>query len=110
MSELTSLTLKAALDGLKSKSFSAVEITQAHVDAVAAARDLNAFILETPDARIAKGEAGALEGAPLGIKDLFAPRAWHTACSKILGLRAALRIDRHRQPVARRRRHARQAE
>jgi aspartyl-tRNA(Asn)/glutamyl-tRNA(Gln) amidotransferase subunit A len=95
MSELTSLTLKAALDGLKSKSFSAVEITQAHVDAVAAARDLNAFILETPekalemakasDARIAKGEAGALEGAPLGIKDLFCTEGVQsTAGSKIL--------------------------
>jgi aspartyl-tRNA(Asn)/glutamyl-tRNA(Gln) amidotransferase subunit A len=95
MSELTSLTLKAALDGLKSKSFSAVEITQAHVDAVAAARDLNAFILETPekalemarasDARIAKGEAGALEGAPLGIKDLFCTEGVETtAGSKIL--------------------------
>jgi aspartyl-tRNA(Asn)/glutamyl-tRNA(Gln) amidotransferase subunit A len=95
MSELTSLTLKAALDGLKSKSFSAVEITQAHVAAVAAARDLNAFILETPekalemakasDARIAKGEAGALEGAPLGIKDLFCTEGVETtAGSKIL--------------------------
>jgi aspartyl-tRNA(Asn)/glutamyl-tRNA(Gln) amidotransferase subunit A len=95
MSELTSLTLKAALDGLKSKSFSAVEITQAHVDAVAAARDLNAFILETPekalemakasDARIAKGEAGTLEGAPLGIKDLFCTEGVETtAGSKIL--------------------------
>jgi aspartyl-tRNA(Asn)/glutamyl-tRNA(Gln) amidotransferase subunit A len=95
MSELTSLTLKAALDGLKSKSFSAVEITQAHVDAMAAARDLNAFILETPekaiemarasDARIAKGEAGALEGAPLGIKDLFCTEGVETtAGSKIL--------------------------
>jgi aspartyl-tRNA(Asn)/glutamyl-tRNA(Gln) amidotransferase subunit A len=95
MSELTSLTLKAALDGLKSKSFSAVEITQAHVDAVAAARDLNAFILETPekalemarasDARIAKGEAGALEGAPLGIKDLFCTEGVQaTAGSNIL--------------------------
>ena len=34
MSALTSLTLKAALDGLKAKTFSAVEITQAHVEAV----------------------------------------------------------------------------
>ena len=81
MSELTSLTLKAALDGLRSKAFSSVELTQAHVEAVAAARPLNAFVLETPekaldmaraaDARIASGDAGPLEGAPLGIKDLF---------------------------------------
>src|SRR3954454_24509832 len=81
MAELTSLTLKAALDGLKSKDFSSAELTQAHVAAVEAARPLNAFVLETPekalemarasDARRARGEAGPLDGAPLGIKDLF---------------------------------------
>jgi len=96
MSDLTSLTLKAALDGLKSRSFSSVELTSAHVAAVEAARPLNAFVLETPekalqmaaasDARIASGEAGALEGVPLGIKDLFCTRDVRaTACSKILG-------------------------
>ena len=96
MSELTALTLKAALEGLKSKSFSATEITKAHIAAVEAARPLNAFILETPDkaldmaaasdARIARGEAGPLEGAPLGIKDLFCTQGVRsTAASKILG-------------------------
>ena len=96
MSELTNLTLKAALDGLKSKAFSAVEITKAHVAAVEAARPLNAFVLETPekalemaaasDARIASGDAGPLEGAPLGIKDLFCTQGIRsTAASKILG-------------------------
>lgn len=96
MSTLTSLTLKGALEGLKSKQFSAVELTQAHVAAVEAARPLNAFILETPDkalemaaasdARIASGDAGPLEGAPLGIKDLFCTEGVRaTACSKILG-------------------------
>ena len=95
MSELTGLTLKAALDGLKSKQFSSLEITEAHVDAVAAAKTLNAYVLETPDkaldmakaadARIARGEAGPLEGAPLGIKDLFCTEGVRTtACSKIL--------------------------
>src|SRR5260370_594558 len=49
MPELTSLTLKAALDGLAAKTFSSVELTQAHVEAVEAARALNAFVLETPD-------------------------------------------------------------
>ena len=96
MSELTSLTLKAALEGLKGKQFSAVELTRAHVAAVEAARPLNAFVLETPDkalemaarsdAKIASGEAGPLEGAPLGIKDLFCTEGVRaTACSKILG-------------------------
>jgi aspartyl-tRNA(Asn)/glutamyl-tRNA(Gln) amidotransferase subunit A len=95
MSELTSLTLKGALDGLRSKAFSSVELTQAHVEAVEAARPLNAFVLETPDkalemaraadARIASGDAGPLEGAPLGIKDLFCTEGVRsTACSNIL--------------------------
>jgi aspartyl-tRNA(Asn)/glutamyl-tRNA(Gln) amidotransferase subunit A len=96
MSSLTKLTLKAALDGLSAKSFSSEEITQAHVEAIEAARPLNAFVLETPekaldmaraaDARRAKGEAGPLEGAPLGIKDLFCTQGVRsTACSNILG-------------------------
>lgn len=96
MSALTSLTLKAALDGLADKSFSSEELTKAHVEAVAAAKPLNAFILETPDkaiemakasdARRARGEAGALDGAPLGIKDLFCTEGVRsTACSNILG-------------------------
>jgi aspartyl-tRNA(Asn)/glutamyl-tRNA(Gln) amidotransferase subunit A len=96
MSDLTALTLKAALDGLADKSFSSVELTQAHIDAVAAARALNAYVLETPekalemarasDARRARGEAGALDGAPLGIKDLFCTDGVRTtAASKIIG-------------------------
>jgi aspartyl-tRNA(Asn)/glutamyl-tRNA(Gln) amidotransferase subunit A len=80
--ELTGLTLKGALDGLNAGDFSSVEITRAHIDAIAAANpSLNAYVLETPDkalamaqasdARRARGEAGPLEGAPLGVKDLF---------------------------------------
>jgi aspartyl-tRNA(Asn)/glutamyl-tRNA(Gln) amidotransferase subunit A len=95
-SELTGLTLKDAVEGLKTKAFSSLEITQAHVDAVEASRSLNAYILETPeralqmaraaDARIARGEAGPLEGAPLGIKDLFCTEGYRTtAASRILG-------------------------
>ncbi|MES2894442.1 MAG: Asp-tRNA(Asn)/Glu-tRNA(Gln) amidotransferase subunit GatA [Pseudomonadota bacterium] len=96
MTALTSLTLKAALTGLADKSFSSEELTAAHVAAVEAARPLNAFILETPekaiemakasDARRAKGEAGVLDGAPLGIKDLFCTEGVRsTAGSNILG-------------------------
>ncbi|MCC7267121.1 MAG: Asp-tRNA(Asn)/Glu-tRNA(Gln) amidotransferase subunit GatA [Caulobacteraceae bacterium] len=95
MSDLTSLTLKAAVDGLKARAFSSAELTQAHIDAVAAARDLNAFIVETPekalemarasDARLASGAAGPLEGVPLGIKDLFCTEGVQaTAASNIL--------------------------
>ncbi|MEO8811401.1 MAG: Asp-tRNA(Asn)/Glu-tRNA(Gln) amidotransferase subunit GatA [Caulobacteraceae bacterium] len=96
MSELTRLTLKDALAGLKSRAFSSVELTRAHIEAIEAARRLNAFVLETPekalemaraaDGRIAGGEAGPLEGAPIGIKDLFCTEGVRsTAGSRILG-------------------------
>ncbi|MCI0601374.1 MAG: Asp-tRNA(Asn)/Glu-tRNA(Gln) amidotransferase subunit GatA, partial [Beijerinckiaceae bacterium] len=81
MTGLTELTLAEARDGLGQKKFSAQELARAHFAAIEQARALNAFILETPetalaaarrsDARIAKGEAGPLEGIPLGIKDLY---------------------------------------
>jgi aspartyl-tRNA(Asn)/glutamyl-tRNA(Gln) amidotransferase subunit A len=96
VSDLTGLTLAAALDGLKTRRFSSAELTAAHVAAMEQARSLNAFVLETPetamamakasDQRIARGEAGRLEGAPLGIKDLFCTRGVRsTAGSRILG-------------------------
>src|SRR5215470_5720484 len=95
MTDLTSLTIAEARDGLAKKSFTSVELTEAHLNAMEAARALNAFVLETPDraramarqadGRIAKGEGGPLAGIPLGIKDLFATRDVRTtACSKIL--------------------------
>ncbi|MDP1873995.1 Asp-tRNA(Asn)/Glu-tRNA(Gln) amidotransferase subunit GatA [Phenylobacterium sp.] len=96
MSDLTKLTLKSALEGLESKAFSSVELTRAHIEAVEQAKALNAYVLETPDkalamaqasdARRAQGQAGVLDGAPLGIKDLFCTEGVRsTACSKILG-------------------------
>lgn len=95
MSELTSLTLAAARDGLAKKDFSAVELADAHLLAMEKARALNAYVMETPeralamakasDARIAAGHAGPLEGIPLAIKDLFATQGVRTtACSHIL--------------------------
>src|SRR6201992_2770003 len=96
MTDLTSLTLSEARDGLAKKSFTSLDLTDAHIKAIEAARALNAFVLETPDraqamarqadAGIAKGEGGPLAGIPLGIKDLFATKGVRTtACSKILG-------------------------
>ena len=94
MTELTGLTLKAALDGLKSRAFSCEEITRAHVAAIEGARGLNAYVMETPDkavamaqasdARLAKGEGGPLEGAPLGIKDLFCTRGVRTTAGSMI--------------------------
>jgi aspartyl-tRNA(Asn)/glutamyl-tRNA(Gln) amidotransferase subunit A len=81
MTGLTELTLAEACSALRQKKCSAVELAQAHIRAIEKARALNAFIIETPekalamarqsDARIARGEAGPLEGIPLGIKDLY---------------------------------------
>ncbi|WBT37333.1 Asp-tRNA(Asn)/Glu-tRNA(Gln) amidotransferase subunit GatA [Hyphomicrobium sp. DMF-1] len=97
MSDLTDLTLAEARDGLKAKSFSATELTKAHIEAIEAANPaLNAYVLATPehalaqakeaDARLAKGEARPLEGLPLGNKDLFCTNGVRTtACSRILG-------------------------
>jgi aspartyl-tRNA(Asn)/glutamyl-tRNA(Gln) amidotransferase subunit A len=95
VSELTRLTLKAALEGLKARRFSAVELAGAHIAAIEAARPLNAYVLETPekalamaeasDRRLAAGEGGRLEGAALGVKDLFCTEGVRsTAGSKIL--------------------------
>ncbi|WP_331302841.1 Asp-tRNA(Asn)/Glu-tRNA(Gln) amidotransferase subunit GatA [Methylobacterium oryzae] len=89
------LTLAEARDALKAKRISARELTQAHLDAMAKARVLNAYIRETPDRalemaeasdqKIASGEARPLEGIPLGIKDLFCTHGvTTTAGSKIL--------------------------
>jgi aspartyl-tRNA(Asn)/glutamyl-tRNA(Gln) amidotransferase subunit A len=95
MTNLTALTIAEASTKLKAKDISAVELTDAYIAAIAKAKILNAYIVETPeharamarasDARIAKGEAGVLEGIPLGIKDLFATKGVHTqAASHIL--------------------------
>src|ERR1700724_2475944 len=96
MTDLTSLTLAEARDGLARKSFTSLELTDAHLRAIEQARALNAFVMETPDqaratareadAKIQKGQGGPLAGIPLGIKDLFATKDVRTtACSKILG-------------------------
>ncbi|MCC7482013.1 MAG: Asp-tRNA(Asn)/Glu-tRNA(Gln) amidotransferase subunit GatA [Hyphomicrobiales bacterium] len=95
MNDRTSLSMAPAREGLRKKEFSALELTEAYIAAVEKARILNAYIVETPDkaramaktsdARLAKGEGGALEGIPLGIKDLYATKGVHTqACSHIL--------------------------
>src|SRR3981081_807461 len=96
MTELTSRTLAEARSGLANKSFTSLELTDAHLKAIEEARALNAFVMETPDqaramareadASIGKGEGGPLAGIPLGIKDLFATKDVRTtAGSKILG-------------------------
>ena len=74
MTDLTSLTLAEAREGLARKTFTSLELTDAHLQAVEAARALNAFVLETPDharamaraadAKIGKGERCLLYTSP----------------------------------------------
>jgi len=97
VTDLTSLTLAAALDGMEKKQFSSAELTDAFLKAIDQANPkLNAYVAVTADraraaakasdAKRASGKAGALEGAPLGIKDLFCTEGVRaTAASNILG-------------------------
>ncbi|VVT17468.1 Asp-tRNA(Asn)/Glu-tRNA(Gln) amidotransferase subunit GatA [Rhizobium sp. EC-SD404] len=96
MSELTRLTIAEAREKMRARDLSSVELTDAYLTAIEAANpSINAYVTVTADKaramakrsdeRMANGEAGALEGIPLGIKDLFATEGVHTqACSHIL--------------------------
>ncbi len=96
MTDLTALTIAEARDQLKAKAITATELTSAYLKAIETAnKALNAYITVTPekaldmakasDARLSAGKGGALEGIPLGIKDLFGTEGIHTqACSHIL--------------------------
>ena len=95
MAELTRFTIAELRDGFRAGDFSAREIADGFNVAVAGARALNAFTVETPEDALAaadvadqaraKGDAGPLSGIPLGIKDLFATRGVDsTAGSHIL--------------------------
>jgi len=95
LTDLTTLTLAEARDRLKSRAISSLEITKAHLEAIERAKGLNAFVAvtadkalqmaEASDARLARKEAGPLEGLPIGVKDLYATEGVHTqACSHIL--------------------------
>jgi aspartyl-tRNA(Asn)/glutamyl-tRNA(Gln) amidotransferase subunit A len=95
MTVLTDLTIAGMKAGLAARDFSAVELAEAHLAAMESARELNAFIVETPDiaraqaaaadAALARGDARLLAGIPLGIKDLFCTEGVQTtAGSKIL--------------------------
>jgi len=92
---LLDLTIAEARDKLAKKEFSALELTEAHLAAMEKHKGLNAFIVTSPDvarerakaadARLKSGNAGAMEGIPVGIKDLFCTEGVQTtAASHIL--------------------------
>jgi aspartyl-tRNA(Asn)/glutamyl-tRNA(Gln) amidotransferase subunit A len=96
MADPTELSIAEIRARLARKELSALELTDAYLAAIEAANPLlNAYIVVTAekarsmaresDARLARGEARALEGVPLGIKDLFCTKGIHTqAASHIL--------------------------
>jgi len=96
MTDVTRLTIAEARAKLRGKEISALEITDAYLAAIDRANPaLNAYVAVThdkaramaaaSDAKLAKGEGGALEGIPLGIKDLFGTEGVHTqAASHVL--------------------------
>jgi len=96
MTDLTQLGVRALRDGVAAGTFTAREVAEAHNAAVAAASELNAFIVATPDHALAAAEAvdtaraagqalGPMAGVPIGMKDLFATTGVQTtAASHIL--------------------------
>ena len=90
---LSALTIAAARDGLAAGDHTAVELTQACLAAIDGAGALNAFVHETPEIALAQARAAdarrgpgapALNGIPLGIKDLY--------CTKGVASQAASNI------------------
>lgn len=94
MTELNTLTLAEARDKLRNGDVTSVELTESCLKQVESADALGAFVHKTPelaldqaraaDARIQAGDAPAMCGLPLGIKDLF--------CTKGVPSQAASRI------------------
>jgi aspartyl-tRNA(Asn)/glutamyl-tRNA(Gln) amidotransferase subunit A len=95
MSDLTDLGIAGIRDGFRAGDFTAREVAEAFNAAVAAAKPLNAFIVETPEHALAAADAAdqereggsvrPLSGVPIGIKDLFCTDGVQTtAASHIL--------------------------
>ncbi|MBE5074883.1 Asp-tRNA(Asn)/Glu-tRNA(Gln) amidotransferase subunit GatA [Erythrobacteraceae bacterium E2-1 Yellow Sea] len=96
MTELTNLGVKEIRDGVAGGDFTAREVAESFNAAVAAAAELNAFIVTTPDHALAAADAvdakrakgddlGKMGGVPIGMKDLFATQGVQTtAASHIL--------------------------
>jgi aspartyl-tRNA(Asn)/glutamyl-tRNA(Gln) amidotransferase subunit A len=95
MNELVTLSIVQALEGLKKKEFTAIELTQAHINEMDKVRDLNAYICETPDLALEMARASherymdgsnlPLDGIPIGMKDLFCTKGTATtAASRML--------------------------
>ena len=92
MTNLTDLTVAEIRDGFRAGDFSAREVAEGFNANVAAAKALNAFIVETPEKALAAADAadkakavgetlGALAGVPIGMKDLFCTEGVQTTAA-----------------------------
>ncbi|MDF0540913.1 Asp-tRNA(Asn)/Glu-tRNA(Gln) amidotransferase subunit GatA [Sphingobium sp. H39-3-25] len=91
MTDLTNLTVAEIRDGFRAGDFSAREVAEGFNANVAAAKALNAFIVETPekaleaadaaDAARASGDLKPLSGVPIGMKDLFCTEGTQTTAA-----------------------------
>jgi aspartyl-tRNA(Asn)/glutamyl-tRNA(Gln) amidotransferase subunit A len=95
MSELSAMKIAEARDALAKGDVTSVELTEACLAEIEGADALGAFAHKTPekalemaraaDARIKAGDATAMTGIPLGIKDLFCTQGVDSqAASRIL--------------------------
>ncbi|MCQ2574737.1 MAG: Asp-tRNA(Asn)/Glu-tRNA(Gln) amidotransferase subunit GatA [Alphaproteobacteria bacterium] len=93
---MINLTIKQALQKLKNREISAIDLTQSYLDRIEKfGKDLNCYITITPeraiedakksDSRYASNTQLPLDGMPIAMKDLFATRNIRTtAASKML--------------------------
>lgn len=95
MTDLTRLTISESLSKLKAKEISPVELTEAYIKKLEDNKKYNAYVTMSEDVALAQakesekrymnGTNKALDGIPLGIKDLFCTKDIRTtACSKII--------------------------
>jgi aspartyl-tRNA(Asn)/glutamyl-tRNA(Gln) amidotransferase subunit A len=123
MADLTSLSIHEAADALKKREITSVELTQAHLDRIAAVDDtVKAFLTLTPDlaldaaraadARRATGEEHPLLGVPVAYKGRAHDRGHrdNRRLENSKGLSPAVHCHRRRAAGSARHDHARENE
>ena len=94
MTDLNTLTLADARDGLRKGEFTSSDLTEACLTSIEAAGKLNAFVHDTSeqareqakaaDVRIAAGDAPNMCGLPIGVKDVFATKGQPTQAASFI--------------------------